>query len=129
MMLYLAVFKHNYIFLKVKRPALSAEDEKLLIGLKNRGEYHITIINKKEVADLPPNIFEVDQRYEITGEPIYRGLGRVIDGDNIVYFIVIDWPEAQKFRSNFGLAPVDLHITMGFTRSDIHGVRKNNILK
>lgn len=129
MMGHLAVFKQGYLFLPVKRPELSAEEEKLVNGLKNRGEYHITIINKNDVDKLPKNTFEDNFRYEISGEPRYLGLGKVVDGGNTVYFIVVDWQEAQEFRAKYGLPPIDLHITIGFVSKDIHNVRKNKVLK
>jgi len=124
---HLAIFDH-YLFLPVQPPILSTKEQALLSGLKTRGEYHITIINAEEIASLPPDTFEKDTRYEITGEPIQRGLGKAEQGKDVVYFIVVDWPEAQKFRAQFGLPPRDFHITMGFSNKDIHNVRKNNVL-
>jgi hypothetical protein len=125
---HLAIFNH-YLYLPAERPALSPDEEELIKGLKNRGEYHITIISAEEVAKLPPDTFEKGTRYEIPGEPVERGLGKVQQGNDVVYFMVIDWPEAQQFRASYGLPPRDFHITMGYSNKDIHYVPKNKTLK
>ncbi|PXF45260.1 Glutathione S-transferase C-terminal domain-containing protein [Gracilariopsis chorda] len=42
-----------------------------------------------------------------------------------VFFVVIEWPEAQQLRGQMGLPVKDLHITLGFTEKDIHNCRKD----
>lgn len=42
-----------------------------------------------------------------------------------VYFKVVEWPSAAEFRKLAGLSPKDFHITVGYTISDIHGVKKD----
>jgi hypothetical protein len=50
------------------------------------------------------------------------GLGRVVteDGSNEALFVVVDWPAMNAVRAGLGLAPRDLHITLGYTKCDIH---------
>ena len=50
------------------------------------------------------------------------GLGRVVteDGSNEALFVVVDWPSMNAVRVSLGLAPRDLHITLGYTKYDIH---------
>ena len=125
-----AMYDKGYVFSPAERPVLSAEDSALLPpGLKDRGEFHITIIGPPEMKAVPKGTFEKGVKYEIGGAPSYRGLGRAVDGANEAYFMVIDWPEAQQFRAKYGLGEKDLHVTVGFKEKDIHNVRKNQTIK
>lgn len=53
------------------------------------------------------------------------GLGRITKDDNEVYFCVIDWPAANAIRQVFNLPARDIHITLGYKKSDIHNVTKD----
>jgi hypothetical protein len=109
-------------------------------GLQIRGEYHITILEPDEVGDLqdrkgwrPEQLAEKFVGQVVPGEPKYGCLGRQVepgkDADdpsaNAVYFIVVDWSEAQDLRHRLGFEPTDLHVTVGFRQKDIHGVPKD----
>lgn len=50
------------------------------------------------------------------------GLGRAAteDGSNEALFVVVDWPSMNAVRTGLGLAPRDFHITLGYTKWDIH---------
>lgn len=52
------------------------------------------------------------------------GVGKVETETTKAVFYVIDWPEANAVREKLGLQPQDFHITMGFTKSDVHDVPK-----
>lgn len=41
------------------------------------------------------------------------GVGRIAQGTDETYFIVVNWPSAQSFRQKIGLPPKDFHITLG----------------
>jgi hypothetical protein len=43
---------------------------------------------------------------------------------NEAYFLVVECPVYQEWRSSLGLPAKDLHITLGFTRTDIHNQYK-----
>lgn len=47
------------------------------------------------------------------------------DAKHEAFFVVIEWPEAQRLRSQMGLPVKDFHITLGFTEKDIHNCRKD----
>lgn len=52
------------------------------------------------------------------------GTGRARDGDDEAVFRVLLWPAGAAVRRQLGLAAQDFHITLGFSRSDVHGKRK-----
>ena len=52
------------------------------------------------------------------------GMGKVVGGNNEVYFRVVGWPSADKLRESLALRKKDFHITVGFKLSDIHHVGK-----
>lgn len=123
-------YDKGYVYYPVERP-----DFDIPVGLKDRGEFHITIIKPNEVkalkTSLGKEVFEKSLNEEMSvfsngSGPQIVGLGKHQDvtGD-IVYFVVVDWPEAQSFRARFDLPLADLHITMAFSNKDIHGVRKD----
>lgn len=129
------VFDKGYLFLPVSKPEADIPD-----GLKNRGEYHITIIEPPEVKAMVNNlkatqglsgkeaevtIKQLLANISINGEPVNIGVGKQTAVDNEVYFMVVKWPEAQEFRASHGLPEKHFHITLGFTSKDIHGVSKD----
>jgi len=128
-----AYYRNGYLGVPVDKPILDADDQALLPqGLLNRGEYHITIVSPPEMRQLKKTkgwVFDQDDVYLIPGSPHYRGLGKVTEGSNAAYFMIVDWPGAQQVRAEWGLSPKDLHVTMGFTEKDILNVPKNKILK
>lgn len=101
----------------------------------DRGEYHITVINPKELKTIakedPEFPFKKFRVY--TGNLQFMGLGRAQIEDKIAYFIVINWPKRVKqtktlsgdeFRESFNMEKYDFHITLGFIKSDIFNVDK-----
>jgi hypothetical protein len=52
-------------------------------------------------------------------------VGRATLGKDVAYFRVLHWPPLNALRRELGLAPVDLHVTVGFKSADVHGVRKD----
>lgn len=52
------------------------------------------------------------------------GVGRIQDGDNEAWFIVLHSPEIQAARKELGFEPKDLHATLGFKFKDIFTVPK-----
>ena len=57
--------------------------------------------------------------------PVEIGLGRAAQDGHEAYFRVVQWPEANRLRTQLGLQPADFHITVGFRTQDIHGVKKD----
>lgn len=48
------------------------------------------------------------------------------DGSNAT-FVIVDWPAANVWRVKKGLPKTDFHITLGFSREDVHGVAKDEL--
>ena len=116
-----AYFKNGYLGVSVGKPDFAIPD-----GLLDRGEFHITILSPAEVRDLKKRLPEkLYSPIGIAGYPSYLGVGMQKEPGNEVYFVVVEWLEAQKVRESLGFAPKDLHITMGFRVRDIHNAPKD----
>lgn len=140
----------GFFFVQVPEPKfdISADnaDELMKNKLQRDGkEWHITIITSNEFNKIvvPFYIkqhsltrkdaekvarFAIIERFnhEIQSNPKELGLGKVEVGNNVAYFVVIDWKEIQNFRKSFELDKKDLHITVAFGEDgDIHGVPKD----
>jgi hypothetical protein len=63
-------------------------------------------------------------RLSSSGGPAELGVGRATLGKDVAYYRVLNWPPLNALRRELGLAPVDLHVTVGFKNADVHGVRK-----
>ena len=61
----------------------------------------------------------------VKGKPRYLGIGEQSEDGNSVQYVVVSWPEIQELRERFGLPKKDLHVTLGYTQKDIHGVPKD----
>lgn len=59
----------------------------------------------------------------------FVGVGKAERAGNTSYYIVIDSPTLDEVRSSLKLEPKDFHITIGFDKKDVFGVRKNQVLK
>ena len=118
---------------------IGEDDFKLFTDLqKNRdcGNYHITVINVSDYNKLT-NELGLD-KFINSLEPIFHyeiddlkmmGIGTAFQNDNRSYFIVCKSQKLDAIRSRFDLPPIDLHVTLGFKYKDVHGVRKNEVLK
>eukprot|EP01099_Mayorella_cantabrigiensis_P005646 TRINITY_DN4584_c0_g1_i1.p1 TRINITY_DN4584_c0_g1~~TRINITY_DN4584_c0_g1_i1.p1 ORF type:complete len:176 (-),score=23.18 TRINITY_DN4584_c0_g1_i1:11-538(-) len=107
------------------------------------GQHHLTVVTKKEFADLAPNAKSNPQESHkimtlfsnLIADWQILGLGRVTEpyqttngktDINEAYFLVVDWPAANQVRQNeLKLTPKDFHITLGFKYSDIHSISKD----
>ncbi|MFM2393875.1 MAG: hypothetical protein RLZZ546_1857 [Bacteroidota bacterium] len=108
------------------------ETYKLMTFANNRdkrdGEYyHITLINVMEWNALKASktIEELETIFlKFIDDIVFEGIGKVTKGENEAHFVVVDSPELNSIRENFGLDKKDLHITLGFDKKDVHGVSK-----
>lgn len=102
-------------------------------------EHHITLVSRTELEHLAlaqTGAKKVTKEFvsdllwtfacDVRNDWVARGRGQVQDGDSIATFVVVNWPQANLWRAEQGLAKSDFHITLGFSRSggDIHGVPK-----
>lgn len=87
---------------------------------RDGGKYHMTIV--------PPKPFGyTDDMRKYVGMSLnvsVDGLGSVSDDKSTAYYLAMTSSDVQQLLSEMGLAPKDLHITLGFTKHDVHGVRK-----
>lgn len=94
--------------------------------------YHISVINVMEYNQLIKKgyINSLQRILEITTSDIYlKGIGKAERNGNITYFIVCHSNTLDEIRNTIGLEPKDFHITIGFDKKDVFGVRKNKIIK
>jgi len=94
-------------------------------GPNENGEeiYHISLVGQP--------VKDEEQRGEyfnilrnIRTKPKYVGIGKAEGGGNLVYYVVVEWKEINEVRAKFKLPLLDLHVTLGFLGSDVHGVSK-----
>lgn len=103
---------------------------------RDSGHHHITVINvmdynrlSKEIGmDKFINSLEPIFHYEIDDIEM-PGIGTATKEPNSTYFIVCNSDKLDAIRTRFGLPKQDFHITIGFNPKDVHGVRKNEVLK
>ncbi|KAJ3573069.1 hypothetical protein NP233_g2670 [Leucocoprinus birnbaumii] len=103
----------------------------------NKMPYHVTLVSKEELRDLPfrsldqlqPTADQID-----IGQLFSAGIG---GGKNGVFFVVIIWANGQQLRKRLGLPPKHFHITLSphddhdmdkSISSLLHGQRSNRSL-
>jgi hypothetical protein len=97
--------------------------------------HHITILSVMEYNKLMnsnPKDFQerINTIQSVDIEDLeFKGIGKAERAGNIAYFIVVESPTLDEFRSSLGLEPRDFHITLGFDKKDVFGVRKNEVIK
>jgi len=144
------VLGNNYLGIKFEKEVI----EKFLVDLRDHlgdseygvytenqqkrdsGKYHMTIINVMEYNNLSKSgqMGEfVNSLDNILLQPIddikLMGLGSASKNENTSYFVVTKSEKLDHIRGMYGLPSHDFHITLGFKWKDVHGVRKNEVLK
>lgn len=101
------------------------------------GKYYISVITKDEYNHLL-NELEIDDFVNTLDEKVLKieiedikllGLGTATYGQNRSFFIVCKSEIIKSIREHFNLEEKDLHITLGFNKVNVYGVRKNEILR
>lgn len=89
-------------------------------------KYHITVAHRSELSGMEEAVLP-----PLSGGPspvsatlVDLGVGYARNGDAEAWFVVIYCPEVANIRQHLGLAPKNLHITLGFSPRDVHGVPK-----
>jgi|GEM_PF-7064486 len=104
-------------------------------ALQDRGEVHLTIIAPNEISlfnqAMATDREEMRRKFEALGGALQLKItgvgfvkGKDQDAGKMAYFMTVDCQVIQDFRAELGLAPKDLHITIGFIEGDVHGVSK-----
>jgi Ni,Fe-hydrogenase III component G len=104
--------------------------------LRDKGHYHITVINVMDYNRLMKDIgmdefinsLDTILKYEIDDLKMY-GVGTAEQAGNRSFFVVCQSDKLDAIRTRFDLPKQDFHITIGFKDKDVHGVRKNEVLK
>ncbi len=104
--------------------------------LRDKGHYHITVINVMDYnrlmnqmgVDSFVNSLDPILKYDIDDLKMY-GVGTAEKNGNRAYFVVCKSDKLDAIRTRFDLPKQDFHITIGFKDKDVFGVRKNEVLK
>lgn len=115
---------------QARREALARGDIQHASEMQDRGEFHITVLSPHELARVKssrPDLWDDGVELPLTGAQgvRYRGLGRAAKGGKVAYFVIVEWPAAQRFREALGLSPYQFHVTVGFVTGDVFGVDKS----
>lgn len=54
------------------------------------------------------------------------GIGSIVQEDNSTYFLTVTSKTLKKWSDKYNIKFKDLHVTIGFDKSDIHNVQKTN---
>lgn len=144
------VLGNNYLGLKISKDSvnpflkdleehLGENDYKIFTDnqqKRDHGHYHLTVINVGEFNSLSKkgeigefmNSLEKVLEFPIDDLKLI-GLGSATKNENTSYFIVAQSQKLDSVRTRYDLPKYDFHITLGFKWKDVHGVRKNEILK
>lgn len=91
---------------------------------RDRGyNYHMTVVSPPELRAAKAagkTLTPAPEASDIT----FEGLGRCSDGENEAYYVVCSSPSLDAWREENGLEKKDFHITLGFSRKDVHTVGK-----
>jgi hypothetical protein len=103
---------------------------------RDSGHHHITVINVMEFNSLSKSgeigefVNSLNRVFEYPIDDLrLMGIGSATKNENTSYFIVVQSENLDSIRDRYNLPKHDFHITIGFKWKDVHGVRKNEILK
>lgn len=103
---------------------------------RDHGRHHITVINVMDYnrisKEMGPDRFvnSLESVFDFEFDDVrMMGIGTAERAGNRAYFVVVRSEKLQEVRKRYGLPEIDLHITIGFKYKDVHGVRKNEVLK
>jgi hypothetical protein len=100
-------------------------------------KYYLSVITHTEYMQLLEEL-EMDEFINSLDENVLKfeiedlkmlGLGTAASGQNRCFFIVCKSDSLQAVRERYNLEKKDLHITLGFDKHNVQGVRKNEIIK
>jgi hypothetical protein len=102
---------------------------------KEGHSHHATVVNVMEFNQLVEKLgssFQerLDAIFSLDISDLeFKGVGKAEKNGNVAYFVVLESPTLDEVRSSLGLEPKDFHITIGFDKKDVFGVRKNKVLE
>lgn len=99
---------------------------------RDKGKFHMTFISVMEYNEIAKitSLDQLQHLMKIDFDDIrFKGLGSAEKAGNKSYYIVLTSELLQEARMTLGLDEKDFHITLGFKWKDVHGVRKNEVMK
>jgi len=127
-----------YPFLEQIQDILGDKYGKFTDNQKKRdsGNYHLTVLNVMEYnstmesmgVDNFVNTLDKILKFPIDDIKL-MGVGTAQRNENKCYFVVVESDKLKMVRETLGLDEKDFHITLGFDPKDVHGVRKNVVMK
>jgi len=134
------VFDENKVKPSLKKMFHYLGEEKFETYLRNKkkrdGEdYHITVVNvfelnkllKKYGSNLQQKV-ETIMKLDVT-DLEFHGIGTAVNGTDRAIFEIVTSNTLDEIRKSLGLHPKDFHITIGFDKRDVFGVRKNKAIE
>lgn len=110
------------------RNLVGHEEAKLMEETKavrdGENHYHMTVLTPQEVRQVGKKLAESAFKDISVGVRL-GGIGTASDGDKEAWFVVARCPEADRIREELGLPPKDFHVTIGFKKSDVFSVFKD----
>ncbi|MFD2165948.1 hypothetical protein ACFSJY_06675 [Thalassotalea euphylliae] len=92
---------------------------------RDHNQFHITLVNPFEFKALTSE----QQTQLLANKKSIKvnllGLGSVKSDNGRAFFVVAESEQGQQLRNSLDLADKDFHVTLGFSPSDIHGVKKD----
>jgi hypothetical protein len=143
------IFNSNYLGINIQKTEINnfLDQLKDLIGdryseyttnqqNRDNGKFHLVVLNVIEYNELSKKIGlseftnTVDKvlKFPITDLKL-MGLGKSEKSGNTAYYVVVQSDQLNHIREHFDLPEKDFHVTIGFKHKDVHGVRKNEIIK
>jgi hypothetical protein len=143
------IFGSNYLGIKIQnteidpflnqlRDILGEQYDEYVSNQQKRddGSYHISVMNVIEYNRLSQElgmdkfINSLDPVLKVEVDDVRLiGVGKVSKNENTSYFVVTRSEILEEVRRKYDLPEKDFHITLGFKHKDVHGVRKNEVLK
>lgn len=87
--------------------------------LRDGLRHHVTLVTPQEWSKQPDEpLADAPLSFDV------GGLGVARSGGSIAFYALVASEDAVRERARRGLGPHDLHVTLGFVRSDVHDVDK-----
>lgn len=108
----------NYLGTKLSNEMMKNKAER--DGRENK--YHVTAVSPQETRKLKKMGVNIDYKnFSLS----FTGIGSAKDGDKEAWFVTAESKEIDDYRASLNLPKHDLHVTLGFTVSDIHDQPKD----
>ena len=119
------------------KPALKKAEELAGSSLRTRGEAHLTVLTPPEYMKLDGKVRKIlledmknvmQNGAELKPVCIGKGEAEVQGKKETTYFVVMDAAPLRKVREKYHLQEFYPHVTLGFTKRDLHfedGVKKD----